>query len=218
MEARILKPVLLLDSAIHRTADSPVALPEPTSPTARPRPRLCSRAQRLLFPDIAASQELPEPKLVREQIETPSPARHRPRPASVVSPDAVPAAARPPRCHQGVPWPPPRPWESSRTPSTTHVGKTRKSDPERSTSPGPCTTTVAPKTLESSSTTPNERVPLPSPCTTTSTTVVMYNYFPRRPENVYFLYIVPNSIRPENARFKGITAENDRRGPNVCVE
>ncbi|XBI39949.1 hypothetical protein VPH35_124621 [Triticum aestivum] len=30
-----------------------------------------------------------------------------------------------------------------KTPSTTHVGKTRKSDPERSTSRGPCTTTVA---------------------------------------------------------------------------
>ena len=39
-----------------------------------------------------------------------------------------------------------------------------------------CTTTVAPKTLESSSTSSNERVPLPSPCTTISTTVDMYDY------------------------------------------
>ncbi|EMS56790.1 hypothetical protein TRIUR3_29227 [Triticum urartu] len=45
----------------------------------------------------------------------------------------------------------------TKTPSTTHVGKTRKSDLERSTSHGLCTTTVAPKTLESSSTSPNER-------------------------------------------------------------
>ena len=37
-------------------------------------------------------------------------------------PDALAAAARPPRCHQGVPWPPPRPLESSRPPSTTTYG------------------------------------------------------------------------------------------------
>ena len=40
---------------------------------------------------------------------------------------------------------------------------------------------------------------------------------PRRPVNAYFLYIVPNSFRPENTRFKGITNETITRGPSVCV-
>ena len=51
-------------------------------------------------------------------------------------------------------------------------------------------------------------------CTATSTTAV-YHYFHYRRENVYFLYIAPNSIRPKNARFEGITT---RRPPvNVCL-
>ena len=80
-----------------------------------------------------------------------------------------------------------------------------------------CTSTDDPGHLR------NERVQLPSPCTTTSTTVARtstsataeYNYFHYRRENDYF---PSEPIRPENARFKGITAENDRRGPNACVE
>ena len=57
---------------------------------------------------------------------------------------------------------------------------------------------------------------------TCTTTVAVYhyfhyrrhvnNYFPRRPVNDYFLYIVPNPNRSENARFKGITAETMTRG------
>ena len=34
------------------------------------------------------------------------------------------------------------------------------------------------------------------------------DYFPRRPVNNYFLYIALNSIRPKNARFKGITRDD----------
>ena len=34
----------------------------------------------------------------------------------------------------------------------------------------------------------------------------VYNYFHYdRCENVYYLFIAPNSFRPENARFEGIT-------------
>ena len=49
----------------------------------------------------------------------------------------------------------------------------------------------------------------------------MYHYFNYfrydRCENVYFLFIAPNSFRPENTRFKGITNETITRGPSVCV-
>ena len=58
---------------------------------------------------------------------------------------------------------------------------------------------------------------------TTSTTSVNH-YFHYRRENDYFHYGPCTTtsfveLDPlQNARFKGITAENDRRGPNACVE
>ena len=49
-------------------------------------------------------------------------------------------------------------------------------------------------------------------CTTTAVDMYHYfhyccenDYFPRRPVNDYFLYIIPNPNRSENARFEGIT-------------
>ena len=51
--------------------------------------------------------------------------------------------------------------------------------------------------------------PLPTPCTTTS--------HDDRCENVYFHLHRIKLEPPRNARFKGITAENDRHGTNACV-
>ena len=40
---------------------------------------------------------------------------------------------------------------------------------------------------------------------------------PRCPVNAYFLYTASNAFRPD-CTLRRYTAENDRRGPNACVE
>ena len=60
---------------------------------------------------------------------------------------------------------------------------------------------------------PRKHVPLPPPKTVTCTTTSHDD----RCENVYFHLHRIELEPPRNARFKGITAENDRRGTNACV-